>query len=119
MAGRPMSVTAEYGHPMMNKAAAAPPTVGERGRDLDTPGSQFEGHQTRPIRQTVPMTAAVPFPPTPMLATAATLPTDPRGYAFEAKWDGIRALARIGGRAELFSRQANNLTSYFPEIPHT
>ncbi|OBK72957.1 hypothetical protein A5651_14595 [Mycobacterium sp. 1274761.0] len=51
-----------------------------------------------------------------MLATAATLPTNPSGYAFEAKWDGIRGLARVDDRAELFSRHANNLTPCFPEI---
>lgn len=51
-----------------------------------------------------------------MLATAAALPNNPDGYVFEAKWDGIRALARVDGAAELFSRHANNLTLCFPEI---
>jgi bifunctional non-homologous end joining protein LigD len=51
-----------------------------------------------------------------MLATATTLPKDSAGYVLEAKWDGIRALARIDGTAELFSRQATRLTSCFPEI---
>jgi bifunctional non-homologous end joining protein LigD len=60
--------------------------------------------------------AVTPFPPSPMLATAAALPRDSAGYVFEAKWDGIRALARVDGRAELFSRHATNLTGYFPEI---
>ena len=62
------------------------------------------------------MTVAVPFPPAPMLATAATLPVNSSGYVFEAKWDGIRALARVDGCAEVFSRHANNLTPCFPEI---
>ncbi|OBK76300.1 RNA ligase family protein [Mycobacterium sp. 1274761.0] len=62
------------------------------------------------------MTAVVPFPPAPMLATAATLPTNPSGYVFEAKWDGVRALARVDGRTELFSRHAHNMTPCFPEI---
>ena len=35
----------------------------------------------------------------------------------EPKFDGARCAARIGGgRAELFSRQANNLSTYFPDI---
>ncbi|WP_255361786.1 hypothetical protein [Mycobacterium sp. 1274761.0] len=38
------------------------------------------------------------------------------GYCFEPKWDGVRAIARVDGRVELFSRHANNLTPGFPEI---
>jgi bifunctional non-homologous end joining protein LigD len=51
-----------------------------------------------------------------MLATATTLPKDSSGYVFEAKWDGIRALARVDGTAQLFSRHATNLTGCFPEV---
>lgn len=57
-----------------------------------------------------------PVPPAPMLASAAAPPTDTSGYCFEAKWDGIRLLARCAERVELFSRQATNLTACFPEI---
>lgn len=57
-----------------------------------------------------------PLPPAPMLASAATPPADTDGYCFEAKWDGIRLLARCAERVELFSRQATNLTACFPEI---
>jgi len=62
------------------------------------------------------VTTVVPFPPSPMLATAATLPKDSSAYVFEAKWDGVRALARVDGTAELFSRQTTNLSGCFPEI---
>jgi bifunctional non-homologous end joining protein LigD len=62
------------------------------------------------------VSTVVPFPPSPMLATATTLPKDSSGYIFEARWDGIRALARVDGTAELFSRHATNLTNCFPEI---
>lgn len=51
-----------------------------------------------------------------MLASAAPPPADTTGYCFEAKWDGIRLLARCAERVELFSRQATNLTTCFPEI---
>jgi bifunctional non-homologous end joining protein LigD len=51
-----------------------------------------------------------------MLASVAGLPGNSDGYVFEAKWDGIRALARIDGTAELFSRRSTNLTGCFPEI---
>jgi bifunctional non-homologous end joining protein LigD len=34
-----------------------------------------------------------------------------------AQVDGARCAARIGGgRAELFSRQANNLSAFFPDV---
>lgn len=51
-----------------------------------------------------------------MLASAAPPPADTTGYCFEAKWDGIRLLARCAERVELFSRHATNLTECFPEI---
>lgn len=62
------------------------------------------------------LSLATPYPPPPMLASASRLPSDSSGYVFEAKWDGVRALARVDGRAELFSRHATNLTRCFPEI---
>ena len=57
-------------------------------------------------------------PPTayaPMLATAtASLPIGEE-WAFEPKWDGFRAIARVvGGEAMLRSRNDNDLTARFP-----
>ena len=75
----------------------------------------FRNGQTGPMASTSGVTPT-PFPPSPMLATAATLPACSAGYVLEAKWDGIRALARIDGTAELFSRQTTRLTRCFPEI---
>ncbi len=61
-----------------------------------------------------------PEPPrfvAPMLARLSTLPLDDRGWAFEVKWDGIRALARSQpGRLELWSRNRNEVTSAYPEL---
>ena len=53
----------------------------------------------------------------PMLATSTdTLPTG-EGWAFEPKWDGYRALARVaGGEATLRSRNDNELTARFPTV---
>ena len=56
-----------------------------------------------------------PVPPAPMLATAGPLPTSD-GFAFEPKWDGARCLARSAGTTQLFSRNANNLSTSFPEL---
>ncbi|WP_169079877.1 ATP-dependent DNA ligase [Microcella alkalica] len=55
----------------------------------------------------------------PMLATAGT-PADivePEAWAFEMKWDGIRALAHLdGGGLALRSRNGVDLTSAYPEL---
>src|SRR5919206_270769 len=53
----------------------------------------------------------------PMLATLASeLPTS-EGWAFEVKWDGFRAVARIsGGEATLTSRNGNDLTARFGNV---
>jgi bifunctional non-homologous end joining protein LigD len=59
-------------------------------------------------------------PPTglrPMLASLATsLPTG-EGWAFEMKWDGVRALALVqGGRVRLTSRNGNDVSAAYPEV---
>jgi bifunctional non-homologous end joining protein LigD len=52
----------------------------------------------------------------PMLATTGPLPTGP-GWAYELKWDGIRALADISdGRLRLLSRRGNEVTAAYPEL---
>ena len=55
----------------------------------------------------------------PMLATAGSLPPtdDDARWAYEFKWDGVRALARIeGGRVQLISRNGNDVTVTYPEL---
>jgi bifunctional non-homologous end joining protein LigD len=53
----------------------------------------------------------------PMLATLGTLPTDDEAWAFEFKWDGIRAVTSVdGGRIHVQSRNGNDLTRSFPEL---
>ncbi|RKQ93915.1 bifunctional non-homologous end joining protein LigD [Solirubrobacter pauli] len=52
----------------------------------------------------------------PMLATAGDLPPSD-GWAFEIKWDGVRAVAYIeGGRIRLSSRNRTNITPRYPEL---
>jgi bifunctional non-homologous end joining protein LigD len=52
----------------------------------------------------------------PMLATLGTLPRDDAGWAYEIKWDGVRALTFVdGGRIRLQSRNDKDLTPSFPE----
>ncbi len=51
----------------------------------------------------------------PMLAAAGPLPSGP-SWAFEYKYDGIRALAYVeAGRLRLFSRNGNDVTAGYPE----
>jgi bifunctional non-homologous end joining protein LigD len=52
-----------------------------------------------------------------MLATAVTqLPTEP-GWAFEFKWDGVRALIDVSERGvTIHSRAGNDVTAAYPEL---
>jgi bifunctional non-homologous end joining protein LigD len=55
----------------------------------------------------------------PMLAVAGPLPPakDDDKWAYEVKWDGVRALVAVdGGRLTLTSRNGNDVTSHYPEL---
>jgi bifunctional non-homologous end joining protein LigD len=53
----------------------------------------------------------------PMLATAGSLPTDDTGWAYEMKWDGLRALAFLtDGVVRLRSRTGRDITLTYPEL---
>ena len=53
----------------------------------------------------------------PMLARLAKLPKDDDGWAYEIKWDGVRAIAYLQpGRIRLESRNLNDLTAQYPEL---
>jgi bifunctional non-homologous end joining protein LigD len=53
----------------------------------------------------------------PMLAKAGTLPRDPDDWAFEVKWDGVRAVVHSQpGRIHLLSRNGNDVTAAYPEL---
>ena len=53
----------------------------------------------------------------PMNATLGTRPPAGDGWAWELKWDGIRALAYVdGGRLRLFTRNGNEVTHRYPEL---
>ena len=62
--------------------------------------------------------AAMPDRITPMLAKlAADLPADDAAWAYEMKWDGIRAVAYVERDAvRLLTRNQNPLTQRFPEL---
>jgi bifunctional non-homologous end joining protein LigD len=53
----------------------------------------------------------------PMLARLSLLPADQSAWAFEVKWDGIRAIAHSQpGRIRLMSRRGNDVTAAYPEL---
>ncbi len=54
----------------------------------------------------------------PMLATLSTrLPRDEEAWAYEVKWDGVRAIAYSeAGRLRLESRNLREITSHYPEL---
>jgi bifunctional non-homologous end joining protein LigD len=54
----------------------------------------------------------------PMLARAARLPANDEGWAFEVKWDGVRAIAysRPGRSLRIESRSRNDVSSRYPEL---
>jgi bifunctional non-homologous end joining protein LigD len=60
-----------------------------------------------------PLPAAI----APMLATAGELPRSDAGWAYEFKWDGVRAVTYVdGGRVRAMSRGEKDLTRSFPEL---
>ena len=53
----------------------------------------------------------------PMLAVLSDLPSDPKDWAFEYKWDGVRALSFWNGRQlTLHSRNQLDITRRYPEL---
>ena len=52
-----------------------------------------------------------------MLAVAGELPADDRAWAYEMKWDGLRAIATISaGTLTLSSRTGRDVTATYPEL---
>jgi bifunctional non-homologous end joining protein LigD len=53
----------------------------------------------------------------PMLATTGRLPSDDRLWAYEIKWDGVRAIAYWRpGELRLESRNLKDITAQYPEL---
>jgi len=66
-----------------------------------------------------PARPADPFPEhlTPMFARLGRLPVHDESWAYEIKWDGIRALVYYQpGRLRIESRNQNDLTGGYPEL---
>jgi bifunctional non-homologous end joining protein LigD len=53
----------------------------------------------------------------PMLARTGALPSDEHAWAYEIKWDGVRAIAySTPGELRLESRNLNEITGQYPEL---
>jgi bifunctional non-homologous end joining protein LigD len=53
----------------------------------------------------------------PMLARTGDLPPDDGRWAYEIKWDGVRAIGYVdGGRLRLASRNGRDITPRYPEL---
>jgi len=53
----------------------------------------------------------------PMLAKPGTLPRDDDAYAYEIKWDGVRAVAHVdAGHLTLTGRRGTDFTPRYPEV---
>jgi bifunctional non-homologous end joining protein LigD len=53
----------------------------------------------------------------PMLARTGDLPPDDGRWAYEIKWDGVRAIGYVeGGRLRLASRAGRDITPRYPEL---
>lgn len=92
---------------------------GERARGkyvlFQTNGKQWMIHRMDPPLD--PGYTPMPKGVMPMLAKPATLPSADNDYAYEIKWDGIRALIYVdGGRIRIESRNGRDLTAQYPEL---
>jgi len=82
---------------------------------FQTRGNQWMIHRMDPPQD--PDRAAPPENLRPMFATLATTGPTTAGWAWELKWDGIRAIGYVdGGRIRLFTRNGNETTHRYPEL---
>ncbi len=79
-----------------------------------TRGKNWMIHRMDPAR---PGFEPLPARIEPMLATAGPLPARDEEWAYEIKWDGVRAVVYVdGGRARALSRTGKDITAAFPEL---
>jgi bifunctional non-homologous end joining protein LigD len=92
---------------------------GERARGryvlFQTRGNDWMIHRMDPPED--PDRELAPEGLRPMSAVLSEHPPRGDGWAWELKWDGIRALSYVdGGRIRLFTRNGNEVTHRYPEL---
>ncbi|WP_456824759.1 DNA polymerase ligase N-terminal domain-containing protein [Cellulomonas sp. P5_E12] len=88
-----------------------------RGKGAGSPddGKSWMVHRMDP--PTRPDWEPLPGLVRPMLAVPGELPDDDDGWAYEMRWDGVRAVAYVdGGRVRLVSGNDLDVTRSYPEI---
>jgi bifunctional non-homologous end joining protein LigD len=96
--------------------AAASPPLEERPPGHPLGWSSVRGGGGSGRLRVVDPTPPLPQPVSPMLATAGEPPEGP-GWAFEFKWDGVRAVTGVAGpRIRAHSRRGNEVTAAYPEF---
>jgi bifunctional non-homologous end joining protein LigD len=98
-----------HGERLQGRYALFPLDKGENPKDwmihrMDPPADPAAGQ-------------AMPDKLVPMLARPGTLPRDDEHWAFEIKWDGVRAICHSEpGRLRLHSRNLLDITPRYPEL---
>ncbi|HEV7162595.1 MAG TPA: DNA ligase D [Solirubrobacteraceae bacterium] len=83
--------------------------------DKEDPPSDWMIHRMDPAAD--PNREPMPKRIVPMLARTGPLPREDGGWAFEIKWDGVRAIAYSSpGELRLESRNLNDITHKYPEL---
>jgi bifunctional non-homologous end joining protein LigD len=84
-------------------------------RKGEPPGKDWMIHRMDPAED--PHREPMPEKVVPMLARLDDLPRDQEKWAFEVKWDGVRALAYSEpGRLRFEARSGNDITKRYPEL---
>jgi bifunctional non-homologous end joining protein LigD len=82
---------------------------------FQTRGKNWMIHRMDPPQD--PDRRVMPSDIAPMLTTLVTEPPVGDGWAWELKWDGVRAIAYLdGGRVRLVSRNGNDVSRRYPEL---
>jgi bifunctional non-homologous end joining protein LigD len=84
-------------------------------RKGEPPGKDWMIHRMDPPED--PSREPMPARLSPMLATAGKLPPDDERWAYEIKWDGVRAIAYSEpGRLRFESRNHNDISASYPDL---
>jgi bifunctional non-homologous end joining protein LigD len=84
-------------------------------RKGEPPGKDWMIHRMDPAED--PEREPMPARISPMLAKPGSLPADDEHWAYEIKWDGVRAIAYSEpGRLRFESRNHNDISAAYPEL---
>ncbi len=84
--------------------------------DLRRPSREGDSEPSPPTPDAARMSVPLPYDIEPMKAVLGDLPTDRPGWAYEIKWDGMRALTFIDDGLSMRSTRRLELADRFPEL---